>query len=71
MIEGYNVVRGDNNWGVVGKYVEHTSMNSKHIKLLNTIIWLLTITTENYAFIVIEEHSKFIIYFLIYKRIWV
>ncbi len=45
MIEGYNVARGDNNWGVVGKDVEHTSMNSKHIKLPNTIIWLLAITT--------------------------
>ncbi len=44
MIEVYNVTRGDNNWGVVGKDVEHTSMNSKHIKLPNTIIWLLAIT---------------------------
>jgi hypothetical protein len=38
MIEGYNVARGNNNCCIVGKDVEHTSMNSKHIKLPNTII---------------------------------
>jgi hypothetical protein len=38
MIEGYNVARGNNNWGVVGKDVEHTNMKSKHIKLPNIII---------------------------------